>query len=100
MVLARKTGRASSFGEAGDCGKTCLENSLHLRNLAVNYLDAGNLCLSVRLRIGRYKALCVFTRERNGMVLDARMVKLLIRSTFTSPNGDFKPVYGRHPIWG
>jgi len=34
------------------------------------------------------------------MVLDARMVKLLIQSTFTSLNQNFGPVYRQRPIWG
>lgn len=42
----------------------------------------------------------VYRRKRIGRVLDARMIKLLIQSTFTSPNQNFGPVYRQHPIWG
>ena len=55
MVLARRTGRASPLGEAGDCngagiagsahGKTRLKISLHPAILAVKRPNDGMLCL-------------------------------------------------------
>ena len=72
MVLARKTERASSFGEAGDCkgagmrgvlnGGTRLETSLHLAIFPVKLPIDESLCLSVRLRNGCFGMLCAFTR--------------------------------------
>jgi hypothetical protein len=42
----------------------------------------------------------VYARKRIDMMPDARISKLLIQSAFTSPNGNFKPVYRQRPIWG
>jgi len=43
------------------------------------------LLISAFTRSALWSALRVYARKRIGMVLDARMVKLLIQSAFTSP---------------
>jgi hypothetical protein len=47
-----------------------------------------------------FECLRVYARKRIAMMPDARIVKMLIQSAFTSPAYDSKPVYRQHPIWG
>src|SRR6202021_3467772 len=70
MVLARRTGRASPLGEAGDCNGAGMrgvlmgnppQNQLAPCNFGRQVWDGRSLCLSVRLHIGGFGVLSVFT---------------------------------------
>lgn len=50
--------------------------------------------------LGAVRRVGVYVRKRITVVPNARMVKLLIQSMFTSPDGDLAPVYRQHPYWG
>jgi hypothetical protein len=58
------------------------------------------LPISAFTRRAFWSALRVYARKRIEMVLDAGMVKLLIQSTFTSPDGDLGPFTGSIPFGG